>query len=391
MSRRALDRVVVVGNGIAGLTAADTLREAGFDGRLTILGDERHAPYSRPALSKAALLDSAEMTSHRLPAPSHGGEELLGATAARVDLDRRVVVLDDGEAVPFDGLVIATGSRARRLGGDPAAELTLRSLDDAIALRRRLADRPAVAVLGGGPLGMELASGCLERGCEVVLVSPDPPLVHHLGAELSGLVGRAAERRGLRIAAATATGVRLRDGHPAVALADGTTLDAELVVTAVGDLPNVEWLASSGLLTGGALRVDARGRLTPEVVAAGDVATIRTPGGMRRLPLWTSAIEQARVAALALLRGDDAPELELRPYFWTEQFGLALKASGPLPPPAGAPEVIDGDPDGDDPRALLRWARPDGSGTAVAINHRTPVPRLRRLASEGPTVESPAA
>lgn len=385
----ALRRVVVVGNGIAGLTASDSLRAAGFDGELTVVGDEHHAPYSRPALSKAALLDADDMTSHRLPAPTHEATELLGVRASRLDVERRRVVLDDGTDLPYDGVVIATGSRARRMGQEGLGELTLRSLDDAVLLRHRLASRPRVAVVGGGVLGMEIASGCLAVGCDVTVVSLGRPLVDHLGPYLSDVFVAAAGRRGLRFAPSHAVGLRDGGDSPQVVLADGSVLEAELVVSAVGDVPNREWLATSGLLTDGRLVVDSRGRVRPDIVAAGDVATIPTRRGLCRVPLWTSAIDQSRAAALALVRGDDAAELDLQPYFWTEQFGLNLKASGLLPL-TGSPEVVDGDPH--DGAALLRWSHDDGTGTAVALNYRIPVPRLRRLSAADPAAAStPAA
>lgn len=382
MTGPRLGRVVVVGNGIAGLTASDSLRAAGFDGELTVVGDERHAPYSRPALSKAALVDlGGQMSAHHLPEPTHGATEILGVSAARLEAARKAVVLDDGTELPYDGVVIATGSRARRLATSPEArshELTLRGLDDALELRRRIATRPSVVVVGGGALGMEIASGCLAAGCDVTLASPEPPLVHQLGAYLSDVFVAAGARRGLRIVPAQAVDIRDAGGHPAVTLADGSVLEAELVVSAVGDVPNLEWLSTSGLLTDGRLEVDTRGRVRPGVVAAGDVATLATARGRRRVPLWTSAIEQSKVAALGLVQGDGAPELSFQPYFWTEQFGLNLKACGFLPAD-GAPEVLDGDPY--DGAALLRWSHDDGPGTAVAINYRIPVPKLRRLST----------
>ena len=378
---KTLRRVVIVGNGIAGVTAADTLRANGYDGDLTLVGDELHPAYSRPALSKALLRDEADLTSHRLPPPTHGAVELLGVSASGLDVEGRVVLLDDGERLPYDGLVIATGCRARRLGADTpeesdvAGELTLRTLDDAWLLRDRVSHRPTVVVVGGGPLGMEIASGCLDAGCEVTLVSQGPPLALQLGSHLSNIFVTAARARGLRVV--TTAGAHLaRDGDETrVRLADGTVLEAGLVVTAVGDLPNTEWLATSGLLRGGVLEVDDRGRVRPEVVAAGDVAAVPTPHGVRRVPLWSASIEQSRVAAAALLHGDEAPRLDSRPYFWTEQFGLSLKAVGHLPL-QGAPVLLDGDPlDG---RVLLRWEHA-GSVAAAALNYRIPIPKLRRL------------
>jgi len=385
-----MERIVVVGNGIAGLTAADSLRAAGFDGELTIVGDEHHAPYSRPALSKAALLDAEDMTSHELPAASHEAQEILGVSAAGLDAGRKLVLLEDGTGLPYDGVVLATGSRARRLGTGSAAhgnELTLRHLEDALALRRRLGDRPSVVVVGGGALGMEIASGCLSVGCEVTLVSRDRPLTGQLGPYLSAVFLAAALDAGLKLAPSQALGLEDDGGRPRVSLADGSTLGADLVISAIGDVPNTEWLAASGLLANGRLEVDTRGRVRPDIVAAGDVAAFPTARGIRRIPLWTSAIEQSKAAALALLKGDEAPELNFQPYFWTEQFGLSLKASGFLPL-LGEPKLLEGDPHGGP--ALMRWSHADGTGTAVGVNYRIPIPKLRRLAN-APAAVAPSA
>lgn len=388
-----LRHIVVVGNGVAGLTAADTLRSAGFDGELTIVGEENVAAYSRPALSKALLRSDADLTAHELPAPDHGATELLGRAAASIDVARRVLTLDDGADLGYDGLVIASGSRARRLGGAATAgaasagaasattELVLRTLDDALALRARIASRPDVVVIGGGPLGMEVASGAVEAGCMVTLVTREQPMLRHLGAHLSATIAAAAVARGLRIVLTPDARIAERDGRPAVVTAEGDVIGGDLLLTAAGDLPNTEWLAGSGmhgvrLQDGGAVAVDARGRVNDRIVAAGDVAAVPTASGHARSPLWNSAIDQARVAAVALLRGDDAPELNARPYFWTEQFDLTLRVAGPTPL-LGAPEFVDGD-DSAGP-ALLRWRHSDGTATAVSVNYRIPIPRLRRL------------
>ena len=393
-------RIVVVGNGIAGLTACDALRGAGYDGDLTVVGAEAHHPYSRPALSKA-LLHSGDsdgaLKALVLPAPTHQATEVLGISAAGLDPAAKVVRLDGGGELPYDGLVIASGSRAKRLGGGLhnagldggglPRELTLRTIEDAILLRERVASRPSVIVIGGGPLGMEVASGCLEAGCDVTLVSDVPPLSRQLGDYLSGMFATAAGRRGLRLVKGGRARLSDTAGGTTVVLADGTRLEAELIITAIGDEPNIEWLAGSGLLTEGALRVDSRGRVRPDIVAAGDVAFFPGSRGLARVPLWTSAIEQAKVAAGGLLHGDAAPELDFQPYFWTEGFGLSLKAVGSTPV-AGAPGLIE---QGADPESvLLRWENADGSGTAAAVNYRIPVPKLRRLAGAGPALRSPA-
>ncbi|GAA0958548.1 NAD(P)/FAD-dependent oxidoreductase [Actinocorallia libanotica] len=371
-------RVVVVGNGIAGLTAADTLRGAGFDGELTVIGDEAHAAYSRPALSKALLLDGDDLSSHELAPPTHGAAELLGVRATGLDVDRRLVRLDDGTELPYDRVVLATGSRARRLSDAPG-EFTLRGLDDAFALRERLAGRPSVVVVGGGPLGMEIASGCLASGCRVTLVSQGVPLIRQLGPHLAGVFVKAALERGLAIVETGSARLEDRAGETRVVLDEGTVVEAGLVVSAVGDVPNTEWLAGTGLAgRDGAVRVDARGLARPGIAAVGDLAAFPTSGGPRRIPLWSSAIEQAKTAAAALVRGEDAPPLRFQPYFWTEQFGLTLKAVGRLPVD-GEPAYLEGAPGGP---ALMRWSHGDGSGTAAALNHRIPIPRLRRASGE---------
>lgn len=376
MSGAAIDRVVVVGNGIAGLTAADTLRETGFDGELTIVGDEPHPAYSRPALSKALLLDGADMTSHELPPAGHGATELLGVRARGLNLDRRLVTLDDGTALPYDRVVLATGSRARRLSGLPG-EFTLRGLDDALSLRGRLAARPSVVVVGGGPLGMEIASGCLAAGCRVTLLSRGMPLTRRLGPYLAGVFTAAAREQGLTLVETGPVRIEGAGDSARAVLDDGTVLEADLLVSAVGDIPHTRWLADTGLVAGnGAIPVDVRGLVRPDVAAVGDLAALPTPYGLRRLPLWSSAIEQAKAAARALVHGEDAPPLRLQPYFWTEQFGLRLKAVGFLPL-EGDPAYVDGGPGGEP--ALMRWAHADGTGAAVALNYRIAIPRLRRM------------
>lgn len=384
-----LRRIVVVGNGIAGLTACDALRSAGFDGELTVVGAETHRPYSRPALSKALLHGGAGVAVHELPVPTHGAAELLGISAAGLDPEARIVRLAGGGELDYDGLVIASGSRARRLGPADGSEgeLTLRTLEDAVRLKELTAQQQPVIVVGSGALAMEVASGCLHSGCPVTLVADGRPLTRQLGGYLAELFASAGFRRGLRIVDGGKAELVSTGAGPRVRLADGTQLEAGMVVTAAGDVPNLEWLAGSGLLTGNTLRVDSRGRVRPDVVAAGDVASFPTGRGTARVPLWTSAIDQAKTAATALLRGGEAPELDFQPYFWTEAFGLTLKTAG-FTPVSGPPSyTTHGAADGS---RLVRWEHPDGSGTAAAVNYRIPVPKLRRLARLGPDTGRPA-
>ncbi|MGU3583500.1 FAD-dependent oxidoreductase, partial [Rhodococcus sp. C26F] len=171
-----------------------------------------------------------------------------------------------------------------------------------------------------------------QAGCEVTVVADTAPMRPQFGPYLSELFTTAATAAGVKLVYGAATGF----AAGTITLDDGSRVTAELVVAAIGDIPNVEWLRESGLLTDGRLVADSRGRVAPGIVAAGDVAHVPVRGAVRRIPLWNSAIEQARIAAAAVLLGDAAPGFDADPYFWTEQFGLHLKAIGHLPVDRGA-------------------------------------------------------
>lgn len=376
-----MQRIVVVGNGIAGLTAADALRAEGFNGDLTIVGQEIHAPYSRPALSKSALHEEGDVTAHLLPEPEHGAREILGVSVTNLDVEAQVLHLDNGTSLEFDGLIIASGIRPRKIREDLDVEMTFRNFEDALRLRETLKSKPRVIVIGAGVLGMEIASSCIAAGSEVTVVSRRTPMLAFMGEYLADLFANAAAQAGVKFVSPAAVGVRNNNGQSEVILEDGNILSADLVITSIGDQPNTEWLVDSGLLANGELEVDTRGRLRPHIVAAGDVAAIATVHGNKRVPLWTSAIEQAKVAAKTLLHGDDAPELDFQHYFWTDQFGLSLKACGNFPV-AGEPGYVEGEP-GQEP-SLLRWENADGTGTAVSLNYRIPIPKLRALSKQAP-------
>jgi NADPH-dependent 2,4-dienoyl-CoA reductase/sulfur reductase-like enzyme len=364
-------RALVVGGSLAGVTAVDELRRQGWDGAITLVGEEPRAAYARPPLSKEVLKGTEDADSVALPQLGADIEVLTGIRATGLDPDARLVRVEGGTEIPYDKLVIATGARARVLGEHG---LVLRTLDDALRLRAELAKSPSVLVIGGGFLGMEIASVAAELGLEVTVVDVQAPFVTTLGPFLAGLFERAMRERGVRT-------VMCPDGVTptpyGAQLADGSRLEADLVVTAVGCRPNTEWLEGSGLaLLGGAV-VDERCRTgAPDVVAVGDVAAFPTGDGrFRRTPHWDAAIGQARAGVAALLRGDAAPPYTPQPYFWTEAFGLAVKLAGTLPA-AGEPAVLKGSLA--DRSALLRWEHPDRP-VAAALNHRIPVGRLRAL------------
>jgi 3-phenylpropionate/trans-cinnamate dioxygenase ferredoxin reductase subunit len=376
MARAA--RVVVVGASIAGVTVAEELRSKGFDGPITLLEAEDAALYSRPPLSKGVLTGRDDASAALLPDLSHLGVNVLRSTSARgLDLDRKHVELG-GDALPFDKLVVATGARALTLhdlgaNDDRLPEVVLRTLDDAVRLRDLLASARTVLIVGAGVLGMEIASAASSMGLEVTVVGRAAPMAGSGGAFLSRMVSARALERGVQLITVP-EGARLaeREGRPAVG-AGGQLLEADVVVTAVGCRPNVEWLARTGLSLSPGLIVDSRCRAFEHIVAAGDVVSVE---GARRQPHWSTALDQARVAAGALLHGDDAPPYQDRPYFWTDQFGLSVKLAGR--PSSNDPELVDGS---QEPLSgLWRWTQAGHPHAAIAINRRIPIARLLQTA-----------
>ena len=369
--------VVVVGGSIAALTAVEVLRMEDFDGRITVLSDEDVPPYTRVPLSKGVLAGTESIEDIVL-APLAGDIDLrLRTPATALDVRTRTVHTPAGP-VAYDGLVLATGGRARRLGGPDQDERVLRSHRDCARLRDDLAAASSVLVVGGGFLGMEIASTVRTRGLDVTVVDLAPPLDRLLGAVVGGHVRSVATRAGVRIVV-TDGGVRLL-GVPTptgVELADGTRLEADLVVSAVGDVPNVEWLAGSGVQLQGGIVVDSRCRVAPDVVAAGDVTVFAGGAGvLTRSPHWTNAVEQARAAVRGLLHGDAAAPYLPSQYCWTEQFGLDVKLVGELDP-QGGPTVLDGSLE--QGSALLAWPDAVAPRSVLAVNHRTPPVKLKRL------------
>ncbi|WP_032405599.1 NAD(P)/FAD-dependent oxidoreductase [Rhodococcoides fascians] len=370
-----LHRIVVVGGSIAAATAVATLRMEGFDGSIIVLSDENVRPYSRVPLSKQALKGTALDVG--IGTFDEGVDLRLCTRAVGLDPARRFVATDRG-TVSYDGLVIATGARARRIGDAGQREFVLRTRDDCARLRSALRAARSVAVVGGGFLGMEVASTCVELGLETTVISEAPALERLLGPVLAQHVRSTAAQAGVDFVVSHG-GARLI-GLPepsAVELGDGRLLSADVIVCAVGDVPNVEWLADSGIELEGGVVVDDRGRVgatNGRIVAAGDVAVLR--GRRYRIPTWTNAVEQSRGAARALLRGDDAPVYVPSAYAWTEQFGLEIKMVGPLPP-LGEPDVLDGSLGGGS--ALLAWPNAMRPAQVAAVCHPTAPVKLKRL------------
>ncbi|WP_329599906.1 NAD(P)/FAD-dependent oxidoreductase [Streptomyces pseudovenezuelae] len=239
--------VLIVGESLAGITAARHLRALGHTGPLTIIGAEEHGAYSRPPLSKAVLKDPA--ADHTLGLALDGLDaEVIRSPAVTADTRGRTVTTADGRQVDYDALIVATGADARRLAAPgQRGELVLRTLDDARLLRARLADAGSAIVLGAGFLGMEVASACAARGIPVTVVDTDQPLERILGGHLSAVITARAAEYGIRFVQATGFATLTGDPVRGVALPDGTELTADLVVTCAGEVPCVDWLAGTGL------------------------------------------------------------------------------------------------------------------------------------------------
>jgi NADPH-dependent 2,4-dienoyl-CoA reductase/sulfur reductase-like enzyme len=327
----ATRRIVVVGASLPGLRAAEALRERGFDGELALVGDEPHKPYNRPPLSKTLLLGDdtpascALHTTLELDAEWH-----LTRRAEQLELGARRVVLDDSESLRFDGLVIATGARARSWpdGPAPAGVSTLRDIDDAVALREALERQPRrVLVVGGGFIGGEVASSAAALGLPVTLVEREPaPLAGVLGREVSAFLADLHRTNGVDVRVGTIVERFLADasGLRGALLSDGGRVDADVCLLALRTSPNTEWLqdARVKLDRGVACSADLHVSGPRAVVAAGDVA--RWPHPMFDDELisvghWTNALEQGVHAAHNLLASPHESEpFASVPTFWTD-------------------------------------------------------------------------
>jgi 3-phenylpropionate/trans-cinnamate dioxygenase ferredoxin reductase subunit len=378
--------VIVVGASLAGLHAAEALRDQGFDGRLIIVGDELHRPYDRPPLSKGFLLGACGRHDIRLRSreQEHGlaAEWLLGRRAVALHPGECAVQLSDGTRLAGDGVVIATGARPRTLPGaaHPDGVHTLRTVDDAIALRAALAAAGHVAIVGAGFIGSEVAASCRKLGRHVTVIEADHiPMRRQLGPAIGRLCAGLHRDHGVNVE--LGVGVERLLGTQRVAglrLTDGRALAADIVVVAIGVEPAVDWLAGSGIALDNGVLTDAGcATSVPHVVAVGDVANQNNPftGGRVRVEHWTNAIEQAATAARTLLTGLSAPGAAKPPYFWSDQYDVRIQFAGHTRPGDDA-VIVEGDPER---RAFAAIYRRDGTDVAVlAMNHPKQFGRLRR-------------
>ncbi|MFC8089991.1 NAD(P)/FAD-dependent oxidoreductase [Streptomyces sp. NPDC057301] len=330
--------VAVVGASLAGLSAARSLRKHGYDGRLVVIGDELHRPYDRPPLSKEFLAGTLGETELALETDDEDlrAEWLLGSRAVGLDRTERTVRLADGHEVRADGVVLATGAAARTLPGSEGLSgvHTLRTLDDARALRDELARGGRLVVIGGGFIGAEVASTAYALGLDVTVVEVAPtPLAGPLGETMGAVVSALHADHGVRLLCGV--GVKGLSGETrvdAVLLEDGRSLPADIVVVGVGASPCVQWLDGSGVELDNGVKCGADGRTSlAGVVAVGDCANWYDPrvGFHRRVEHWTGARERPDAAVAALLAGGAvAPGVPRPPYFWSDQYGVKIQFVG---------------------------------------------------------------
>lgn len=322
---------MIVGAGLAGLRTAEELRRKGYGGGLTMVGAERHPPYDRPPLTKKYMTGQLDDTSLGADFAGLEVDARLGEAATAVDgpgeaAGEGVLRAEAGREYPFDTLVVATGASPVRLPG-AGPQRTLRTLDDAAAVREALRPGARLAIIGAGWIGAELATAASARGCQVTVVEAGP-------APLAGALGTEAGKR--TVPWYEAAGVELRLGQPVesvepggLALPGGGWLAADEVVTAVGVRPATGWLAGSGVALDNGVAVDGRLRASaPGIWAVGDCAAFWSGRYGRRLRVehWDNALHAPEVLAANLLGGEEV--YDPVPYFWSEQFGRMVQYAG---------------------------------------------------------------
>lgn len=342
-------RIAIVGASLAGLSAAETLRENGFRGELVLIGDEPHEPYDRPPLSKQVLLGMAAPDRVALPRRfSLDAEWRLGVAATGLDVKTKELSLADGGTVAFDKLLIATGTRARAWPNEQEAKLegvlTLRTLEDGVEFRRLLDRKPKrVLVVGSGFTGSEVASGCRDIGLDVTVVERgELPLKNAMGGVIGEFMAEQQREHGVDLR--LGVGVEALEGESGrlvrARLSDGSVVEADVAVIALGGVRDVEWLKSSGLAVGpwgvacdpGCRAFDKFGMAIDDIFVAGDVARFPHPlfdFQFVTLEHWGNAVSQGATAAHNMVSeaSDRRPHLHI-PNFWSNQYGLNIKSVG---------------------------------------------------------------
>ena len=350
MTLTSTDHVVVVGAGLAGWRFIESLRRDGYEGKITLIGDEPYVPYDRPPLSKQVLSGKWEIDKTVLASDealeSANITSIFGVSATSLDVTNHTVTLENGETVSGTHIVIATGTRARRIPfSDESLVHTIRNRKDIEGLNALLATVPegaTVAVIGGGFIGAEAATALKARGLTpVVLEALQRPLIGALGDQASQWLLPLASNAEIELR----TSQVIRDvSDGSVVFADGSSLEVAAVVLGVGAEVNTEWLQSSGLVLDGGVVVDEHLLATPTIGALGDVAKFPFKGELTRIEHWQVATDHAAALSLHWAKGEKAPDMV--PYFWSDQYGKKIQMLGHPHPSDDVVKVAGSDEEG---------------------------------------------
>ena len=386
------DTYVIVGAGMAGGKAAETLREEGFDGRIVLVGAEPHRPYERPPLSKDYLRGESGMAWLQEDEGwySENEVELRTSTVAEsIDAGERAVVLSDGERLGFDRLLIATGAEPRRLpvpGGDLAGVHLLRTMEDSDTIRGLFDAGGRLAVIGGGWIGCEVAASARQKGMDVTLIEPlELPLLRVLGPELGAFYRDVHSDQGVEML--LGTGVEAIEGSgraERVRTSDGRTIDCAAVVVGIGVAPRVE-LANEILRVDNGILVDERLQSSVDgVFACGDVANAIHPVFDRRVRVehWANALEQGPAAARSMLGRDI--RYDKVPYFFSDQYDVGMEYAG-LHEPGSDELVLRGDMGSRE--FIAFWLRGDRLVAGMNVNVWDVSDAIQELVHSGATVD----
>lgn len=395
--------VVVAGGGLAGIRTVAALRDAGFAGRVSMLDRDPECGHDRPPLSKGFLTGTHSEADIRLPGPVElDADQRLTAEVVGLSVRERVLRLSGGASLSFDGLVIATGLRARALPG-PVQVPTIRSIHDARRLRGALKGCAGrLVVIGAGFVGTEIAASAREIGWQVTLIAREPhPLARALGQTMGAFVADLHRQHGVDVRAGQAVHeVTNTSDRYQVKLAPAEVLDADLVVAAIGATPNTEWLDDTEIPTGDGVHTDVHLRVldqsgapVPGIVAAGDVARYPHPlfpAESIRVEHWSNAAEHAKTAAATLLADltGSAPAARHAavPSFWSDQYDQKILAVG-LPHLADDATVVEGDPSRG--RFLITYIRNQQVVGAAGVGATRSLAHYRRAIATAMQRENP--
>jgi NADPH-dependent 2,4-dienoyl-CoA reductase/sulfur reductase-like enzyme len=382
----ALSSVLVVGASLAGHATARALRLQGFDGRITLVGEEAERPYDRPPLSKEYLAGTLNEEHLRLEPKreSLAADWILGVKAVALDPRTRTVSLSDGRSISGSAVFVATGSTPRRMGPPLNGVHTLRSLADARRLRADLATGARLVVVGAGFIGAEVASTAHQLGVQVRVVETDQtPLFRPLGLEVGRAVAGLHAAHGVPLECGVAVSGLIGDDRvEGVALADGRLIPADLVLVAIGAAPAVDWLRGSGLELSNGVVCDSRGATAaPGIWAVGDCSAWYDAaiGRPYRVEHWTDSRERPALAVRALLEGHvagAAPALPLKaPYFWSDQYGVRIQFAGHR---LDSDRLVIEDGTAQEANLMATWRRDGAVVAALGLNQMRAFTRIRK-------------